>query len=180
MQIQHWKTKNTFGILFSLALLFSLNSSSKAWGDGNTRVTNPNALSFELVGRGLLYSFAYDRVLNERLAAGVGVGSVSTTSVGGVSVSATVIPVYVNFYFSESAGSLFVTAGAALVASASTLANLTSSAGSLQFSSSPILPEAGLGYEYRSDPGYLFRIAAYGILGNSLIPWGGISFGYSF
>jgi hypothetical protein len=147
------------------------------WADANTRVTNPNAISFELGGRGLLYSVDFDRVLNENLAVGIGVGTVSTNN---STVGTGVIPVYGNYYFSESAGSLFATLGANLITNAGSLSGLNSNVGNVQFTNSPIQLTFGLGYEYRSDPGFLVRVAAYGIYAGNVSPWGGFTIGYSF
>lgn len=146
----------------------------------NTRATNPSALSLELGGRGFLYSLNFDRVLNDNLAVGLGIGNVTAAGSNAVSQSSLVIPVYFSFYLMPDASSIYLTAGADLVTSASAWAGLTSSPGGLNFSSSPIIGNFGIGYEYRSDAGYLVRVTGYGIYGSSLIPWGGISFGYSF
>jgi len=53
------------------------------------------------------------------------------------------------------------------------------SIGGLTLSSS-VVPGVGVGYENRSDAGYLFRVTGYALIGEKVIPWGGFSFGYSF
>jgi hypothetical protein len=145
-------------------------------GASNTRVSNPSAIIFELGGRNLLYSIGYDRVLNENFSAGVGFGTLTTNT----NQSTSVIPVYVNYYFMQEAGSAYATAGADLLTNPTEISGSNSNASSLKFTNSPILPHLGLGYEYRSDTGFLFRITAYGFVSSSVTPWGGVTFGYSF
>lgn len=171
--------KNKFSIGFGL-ILFSIFFSSTSFAE-NTRATYPNAAVLEVGGRGIFYSLGFDRVLNDHLAAGIGLGFIPTElpdhSAGS---TVTEIPVYVNFYFSEAAGSLFLTAGATLIPNYSTVNGLSTSLGGLTYSSNPLQVTGGLGYEYRSDTGFLFRITGYAIYAKSWIPWGGFSLGYSF
>jgi len=164
--------------LAALAHTFLLVQTAQAVTN-NTRATNPSALSVELGGRGLLYSLNFDRVLSDNLAAGIGFGNVTASS-SVSSQSSPVIPVYFNYYFMPEAGSFYLTGGADLITNASVMAGLVSSSAGLSLSASPILVTVGAGYEYRSDAGYLVRAAAYGVYGSSLVPWGGVSFGYSF
>lgn len=148
----------------------------------NTRVTNPNALTAEVGGRGLLYSLGFDRVLSEQLSAGVSIGSVPMNNSDGTSsgLTATLVPVFINFYFAEEMSSPFLTFGVNWVLNSGSVSGLTSSPGNIEFSTSPLQPTFGLGWEYRSDPGFLVRVTAYGIYGNRLAPWGGLTLGYSF
>jgi hypothetical protein len=141
----------------------------------NTRVTNPNALSVELLGRGVLYSISYDRVMDDHLAAGFGVGAVPTSS-----ETAMILPAYVNYYFFKEQGSLFATAGVGLVLNSSSVKNTESTVGSFAFPSNAVIPQFGVGYENRGDTGFLFRVTAYGLVGDEFMPWGGFSFGYAF
>jgi hypothetical protein len=148
----------------------------------HTRVTNPNALSVEVLGRGLLYSISYDRVATDDLVAGIGIGSVSLKTAGGTDANAsvTMIPFYANYYFTRDGNSLYGTAGATLVSNSSSASSLKSSAGGVEFGSSSVLPNFGLGYESRGDSGFLFRVAAYAIVADNVAPWGGFTLGYSF
>jgi hypothetical protein len=182
MRVKKRRSSATLGLCLALITgVFSISYPAQALTN-NTRASNPSALSLELGGRGLLYSLNFDRVLSDNLAAGFGIGTVtaSLSNLTATSQSSPILPVYFNFYFMQDAGSLYVTGGADLLTSPSSVSGLTSSPGGLGFSSSPILLTLGLGYEFRSDAGYLVRAAAYGVYGSSLVPWGGISFGYSF
>lgn len=160
--------------------LFGMGADAMA--SNNTRVSNPNSVNVELGGRGLLYTFSYDRVLSDELSVGFGFGTVPMNDLFGntTNVSATIVPLYLSYYFMREAGSLFATAGASLVANSSSVSGLKTSVGGLQLSSTPLLPTAGVGYEFRSDPGFLVRVAGYLILGQTVAPWGGFSIGYSF
>jgi hypothetical protein len=148
----------------------------------HTRVTNPNALGFEIFGRALQYGFQFDRVISDDLAAGVGFGFTPTERADGTDANqkATLFPVYVNYYFTRDAGSLLATAGATLVSDHGEVSGLKSALGSLEFPSNAILPTVGLGYENRGDTGFLFRVNAYAIAGKSIVPWLGFGFGYAF
>jgi hypothetical protein len=162
----------------SLLLVSVLGQSALA---AHTRVTNPNAISFELLGRGLLYSVSYDRVLNDELAAGFGYGGV-TTKVGDMSANqtASMIPAYINYYLAADQGSVYATAGAVLIANSSTAQGKSASVSGIDFTSQSVIPQFGLGYENRGDSGFLFRVTAYGMIANKFAPWAGFTFGYSF
>jgi hypothetical protein len=139
----------------------------------HTRITNPSALNLEVLGRGLLYSVSFDRVMNDELAAGIGIGSTSLVGSG----TATMIPVYVNYYFQKDQGSLYATGGATLVAG-DDISDSKSSFGSVELNN--VVPTFGVGYENRGDSGFLFRVTGYGIVAEKLTPWVGFTFGYAF
>ncbi len=148
----------------------------------HTRVTNPNSIGIEVLGRGLLYSIQFDRVLNDDLAAGIAFGAIATKTASGTDSgkTASFIPVFMNYYFAREQGSIYATAGATLVTNASDLNGLSANMSSLTFSSNAILGTVGLGYENRSDNGFLFRICGYGIIGTTIVPWVGFNFGFAF
>ena len=166
---------------FALALLVLAAGSQSAWAD-HTRVTYPNVIGVEAFGRGLLFGVTFDRVVNDDLVAGVAYGTTSLNDVNGVETgrSTGLVPVYMNYYFSREGGSLFGTVGATFVTSSSNANNNVSNVGGVKFSSSPVIPTIGVGFEERSDTGFLFRVAAYGIFGKSYAPWFGFTFGYGF
>ena len=163
-----------------LSLIMAVGSTS-AWAEA-TRVTYPDAVSVELLGRNMLYGIQYDRVLNDDLAAGFGFGSTATeTAVGGdTNQTAFMVPAYINYYFSRDQGSLFATAGVSLVTNASRVKGYKSRTGDLEFPSDSVIPQFGLGYENRSDTGFLFRVTGYGLVGKKVTPWGGFAFGFAF
>ena len=164
-----------------LSLILATELSNVARAEA-TRITNPNAINLEVLGRGLLYSISFDRVLSDDLAAGIGFGTVGLNNIDGTgsNQSTALIPVYINYYFMRDSGSLFVTGGATLVGNSSGANGLKANFSGLQFNSTPVLPTFGAGFESRGDSGFLFRVTAYGIIGQTLSPWVGFTLGYSF
>jgi hypothetical protein len=149
----------------------------------HTRVTYPSAVSVEMLGRAMLYSVNYDQVVNDTMAAGVGLGTVSMnfhdTDLD-AGQTATFIPAYMNYYFMKEAGSPFVTGGVTLILNHASVKGKDTSTGGLQIPSSSVMPTFGGGYENRGDNGFLFRVTGYLVAGKSLTPWIGFSFGYGF
>ncbi|MBY0470351.1 hypothetical protein K2X30_04220 [bacterium] len=134
----------------------------------NTRVTNPNAMSLEVMGHAGIWSINYDRAVDESLVAGIGFGTTVWNS--------SAFPAYVNYYFLKEQSSLYLTAGVTIFGSST----LNTIFGDLRTSSS-VVGNVGLGYEVRSDAGFLVRLTAYGFFGgNTFQPWGGLSLGWSF
>jgi hypothetical protein len=148
----------------------------------HTRVTNPSALSVEALGKGLAFSFQFDQVLSDDFSAGFGYGSVGLNTAAGTDtgLKTSLIPIYMHYYFTRDSGSFFGEAGATIVTGSQTANGLTAGTGSLNFGSGGVMPTIGLGYEQRMDTGFLFRGAAYGLLGRDYTPWVGFTFGYSF
>lgn len=165
-----------------LFLLLSVWASIPVARAEHTRVTNPNAVTLELFGKGMLWSVQYDRALSDDLVAGLGWGGVPVKFANDTdaNIRATLIPAYMSYYFFRDQGSPMVTAGVTLVNNTSEVKTLKSNPGGLRFSSSAALPTIGVGYENRGDSGFLFRVNAYGILGDNFVPWFGFTFGYAF
>jgi len=153
-----------------VSVVFFLLLGSEAFAQ-HTRVTNPNTLAVEGLGRSLSYSIVFDRVLNDDMVAGIGYGTVLT---------AQMVPVYMNYYLNRDKGSIYGTVGATVITNGSTLAGQSSGTAGITYPANGILPNFGLGYESRGDSGFLFRVAAYGIVATTVIPWFGFTFGYSF
>jgi len=165
----------------AIVLLASVVGVSQARA-AHVRVSNPNAVGIEFFGRGLLYSFYYDRVASDDMVAGFGFGTVSMHDLAGndTGKTATLVPVYLNYYFIRDGMSPFLTAGATIVADADDVKNLKSSVGGIEFGTNALMPSIGFGFESRTDAGFLVRGTAYGIYGKKLQPWLGITFGYCF
>lgn len=161
---------------FTASAAFAVEGSSAP----HTRVTYPGAVSIEVLGRGIMYSVNFDQVLNDDMAAGFGYGSVATelNSVDGE--SAKMIPAYFNYYFSRAAGSLYGTVGVNVILNAKKVKGFDATTSDLTFPKDSVMPTFGLGYENRGDNGFLFRAAAYGVVGKDVTPWLGFSFGYAF
>ena len=140
-----------------------------------TRLTYPNAVSIEGFGRGLLYSVDFDRVVSDDFVMGAGFGTAPTSI-----ATATVIPVYANYYFMRDAGSVFVTAGVDFIPNSNSVAGSQTSTGSFVFTSAAMVATFGAGYEYRSDNGFILRATGYGIATASLQAWAGFNIGFAF
>lgn len=156
-------------LVTALAVLMTLSTARAE----HTRVTNPSALNLEVLGRGILYSVNFDRVMDDNLAAGIGFGTTSLVGTG----NATMIPAYVNYYFLKDSGSLYATGGAT-IAIGDDVDTAETKFGSIELNS--VVPTFGLGYENRGDSGFLFRITGYGLIGAKFSPWVGFTFGYAF
>ncbi len=160
--------------LYVLVILSTTMATSSLAGE-QTRLSNPNAFGVELLGRGLVYSVFYDRVMSDVTAAGFGIGSVSTSQGN----STFVIPAYFNYYLAKNESSVFLTGGASIITNTAQVGGDTTTVGSLKFPSTFVVPQAGVGFEDRSDAGFLFRVTGYAMLGSSVTFWAGFSFGYT-
>lgn len=142
----------------------------------HTRMTNPNSVGVEGLGRGIRYSIFFDRAVSDDLVAGIGYGSIGST----INADHALIPFFMNYYLNREGKSVYVTAGASWLLNGSAAAGQTSNLGNMAFPVSGVIPNFGIGYESRVDQGFLFRIAAYGMITTTLSPWLGFTFGYSF
>jgi hypothetical protein len=131
-----------------------------------------NAMSLELLGRGFLYSFDYDYMVNNDLAVGAGVSHYSISS-GDSNASALIIPIYANYYFTSGKGRFFATGGANLMFASGNIGDDSKVGGS------GVAGVIGGGYEYRADNGFLFRAAPYVFVGKASGAWLGLSLGYT-
>lgn len=168
-----------------VAVLFSSLLASSAFAPAyaeDTRATNPNAVSIEIFGKSFLYTLEYDRAFADNFFAGFGVGSVGMQFADGTDAGQTahLIPVYAGYYFIKDEASPFVIAGASVETNGADVANLKTSIGGATLSSSQVLPFFGLGFEERTDNGFLFRVTAYGMCASTFKPWFGATFGYAF
>ena len=77
--VKHTRARRLI-VVFALGLDLGLSTRAMA---GHTRITNPNAVSAEFLGRGLLWSVNFDRVVNDDLVAGAGFGTVSMRNADG-------------------------------------------------------------------------------------------------
>lgn len=131
--------------------------------------TTPNraAFSIEAFGRGLLYSVSLDYLLTSRL----GVGAYATSS-GFFGLGA-----YANYYLLTERHRPFVTAGAGYI-----VTSRDKQQGSQMRMDSGAIFSPGAGYEFRSDESFLLRVTGYALVEKSrgLVPWGGLSFGWTF
>jgi hypothetical protein len=136
------------------------------------RATMRNDVGIELLGKALAYSFSYQRMVNNSLGLEVSLGALGS---GGSGSSSTIlfVPVSAKFYLIPKDGTIYLTGGAVLV-SASTTSGPFDNA-------TDFYGNVGLGFEFRSAGGFLFRGTAYGLFANGgYFIWPGITLGYAF
>lgn len=153
----------TLCMTFALFLLGSINTSQ-----AQTRTTLPNDFGIELAGKAVIYSFSYQWMAVPPL-----LGLQASLGVLGTSEDVVVfIPLGGKLYVIPNDASPFVTGGIVI---------LTGTSGSGPLKNSTTYGYTGLGFEYRSEGGLLFRATAYGLFaeGEFLI-WPGLYIGYAF
>jgi len=136
------------------------------------RATMRNDVGIELLGKALAYSFSYQRMVSNSLGLEVGLGGFGGGSSSGSS-TIVFLPVSARFYLIPKDVTLYLTGGAVLV---------TASTSSGPFdSATDFYGDVGLGFEFRSTGGFLFRGTAYVLFANGgYFIWPGVSFGYAF
>ncbi len=148
------------------------------WEDPRERTVamdRPNAVTLELGGRALVYSFDYDRSINDHIGIGAGISYWNAWSHHhGYRANSLVIPMYMNYYFQPSAFRGFLSGGADLVS----VSNVINSADT--FESGGVAGTLGGGFEYRGVDGFLFRAAMFAIAGKSFQVTIGFNVGVSF
>jgi hypothetical protein len=127
-----------------------------------------NDFGIELLGKAALYSFSYQYMVAPQIGVQLGI-----SALGGSVTDATVVfvPLGAKLYLVPKNGSPFITGG---------VVALTGSADSGPIESATY-GYAGLGFEYRSLGGFLFRGMAYGLFaGGEFVIWPGLHVGYAF
>jgi hypothetical protein len=162
--------KNLMGLLVSSLVLAAGTAHAE-----HTRVTYPSAVAIEGLGRAAVWSVSYDRVVDDNLAAGLGFSAFSVDNATGGSDTVTVVPFYANYYFMKEQGTPYLTAGFDIIGNKQP----GSAVGDVKLDKS-VVGVVGLGYESRSDNGFLVRVTGYGLIADKVYPWGGITLGYAF
>lgn len=172
-------------VLVSLVLVFAMVlvvgvpvASAQETQEEITRVILPNDVGIELLGKSVVYSFYYQRMVNQALGLDVGLsalGGVSTDDDGDDSNSSLIfIPFGAKFYLIPKNGSIFL-AGGGVYASAAF------DSGPFDESASTTYGYAGLGFELRQPGGFLFRGQSYVLMGGGeYFIWPGLSLGFAF
>jgi len=157
--------KKTAYLCIALLLFFAFSANAV---QAQSRMALRNDFGIELLGKAALYSFSYQYMVNHQIGIEVGL-----SALGGSVTDATVvfIPIGARYYFVPKDGSPFVTGGIVILTG--------------QTDSGPLDSEtygyAGLGFEYRSTAGLLFRGTAYGLIAEGeFFIWPGLNIGYAF
>ncbi len=136
------------------------------------RATMPNDVGIELLGKALLYSFSYQRMVSTSVGLEAGFGAFGG---GGTSSSSAILffPVSAKLYLIPKDGTLYLTGGAVLVTASTTSGPFENA--------TDFYGDAGLGFEFRSTGGFLFRGTAYVLFGSGgYFIWPGLTVGYAF
>jgi hypothetical protein len=155
----------------------SVNYVEREWQPAS--LSRPNALSLEAAGRGLLYSVNYDRSIGENASIGAGFGYLDFSGVD-VSTKVMFVPAYLNVYLASNHHRPFLTGGVTIIHIDGQVGG-TVLEDKFEASATTAMPMFGLGYEYRSDFGFLFRVSPYVMVTPLVvIPWAGVSLGATF
>jgi hypothetical protein len=142
----------------------------------SVRMKLPNDFGVELLGRCILYNFSYQRMLIPMLgleASVSGLGSGSTE--GGESASLMFGSAGGRFYFMNKAASPFVTGGVVVLSASTDTGPFGSENATANYG------YTGVGFEFRSPGGFLFRGTAYGLVASGgYFIWPGLTVGYAF
>ncbi|MFH2036607.1 MAG: hypothetical protein ABIJ45_09410 [Candidatus Zixiibacteriota bacterium] len=157
--------RKTF-IVFATLLLFTFFSISSV--QAHSRETLKSDFGIELLGKAALYSFSYQYMVTPSIGL-----QAAVSAIGGSASDATVVflPLGGKYYLVPKSGSPFLTGGIVV---------LTGSADSGPIESATY-GYAGMGFEFRSESGFLFRGTAYGLIaGGEFFIWPGLHIGYAF
>jgi hypothetical protein len=154
-----------------ILIILSLFSQSAAFAQSREKL--PNDFGIELLGKSLIYTFTFQRMLTNPVGLEAGLSVLG----GGSSTDNTTIvfmPVGAKLYFIPKNGSPFITGGGVLVTA-------SVKSGPFSDSASDTYTYAGFGFEFRSTGGFLFRGTAYGLFSSgSFFIWPGLHIGYAF
>jgi hypothetical protein len=152
-------------IVVVIIALIVLSTRSAAQG---SKAELPNDVTIELLGRCLIYSFSYQRMVTEHF--GIEAGA---SLLGGSNSSVAFMSGGCRLYASPRNASPFI--GVGLVAA-------TASTGSGPFSNdnSASYGYIGPGFEYRSSGGFLFRGTVYFLVRDGFFVWPGVQLGVAF
>lgn len=147
-----------------------------------SRPNRPDVLGIEFFGRVIGSSLFYDRAAGPDWAVGAGIGKLGVRAIGGADLgesAALMVPLYANYYLAREHASIFLTIGATIMAGGAQI-DRQSASGNLIFPDNALLPNFGVGYESRSNNGFLLRVTGYLIHGKTIVPWVGGSLGLAF
>lgn len=121
------------------------------------RGAQPYSLTFEVMGRTVLYGITLERALTPQSALGLGLAKAQAQ---GSDAATALIPVSYYQYFADQEISPFFNAGLTYVSNSSEVGGRAAILGTLRYPSFPLMAHAGLGWEVRQENGFLFRLQA--------------------
>lgn len=161
-------------IAFGTAILLAAAvSPSAAQAPMLARTTMKNDVGIELLGKAVIYSFNYQRMVSRSVGLEVGLGALGGGG-SGSGGSIVFVPVGAKFYLIPKDGSIYLTAGGVFITG-------TVTDGPFSDGASDVYGFAGLGFEFRSPGGFTFRGTAYSLIAEGgWFIWPGLSLGYAF
>ena len=154
---------NTFRLLLLTAVASMAITAGGA--TAQTRDSLRSDFGIELLGKAIVYSFSYQRMVSSNVGLQTGI-----SAWGGSDDFFLAIPIGARAYFSRKSSSPFLTGGTVLVTGDTFDDDLGT-----------VVGYVGLGFEFRGESGLLFRGSLYSLFdeGEFLI-WPGLNVGYAF
>jgi len=155
-------------------LLCAAASQGQAQGAAKplVRATMRNDVGIELLGKALAYSFSYQRMLGNTLGLEASLGALGGSGSSGGS-TILFVPVNAKVYLIPKDGTLYLTGGPVLVSASTTSGPFDTATN--------FYGDVGLGFEFRSSGGFLFRGTAYALFADGgYFIWPGLTVGYAF
>lgn len=176
------------------------NSTQSKTLRSSSKTSRKNILQVEMFGRSLVYGLNYERIFNREVTAGIGFSYLSAQLQPGVlnsSLELMSAPVYVNYYAYTGPHNIVISGGINIfiIRAKAGLSDTAKQAVSdssdqpnadsfldMEYSSSATfpLPQASIGYEFRSRSGFMTRTNLYATYAGQVLPWLGISAGVAF
>lgn len=167
-------------VLLLLACAIPATAAAQAASSAGIRQALPNDISIELLGRSILYTFDYQRMIGNSVGLEAGLSALG----GGTSdnnVTVVFVPLGAKLYLIPKDGSVYLTGGVVLVTAIFSFSIGPAEDDKSEEDKSGSYSYLGLGMEYRSKGGLLFRGTAYGlIMGGGFFIWPALSVGYAF
>ena len=152
-----------------LAALMTLSVFSQDSIQAQTRTELKNDSGIELLGKAVIYSFSYQRMINSKLGLQVGVSGLGGSG-GGIAF----FPVGAKFYFLSGKASPFLAGGIV-----GTTTEIDTGPDGLE--DSDAYDYVGPGFKFRSSTDFLFRGSLDALVaGGAFFAWPGMHIGYAF
>jgi len=160
-------------IIVSLIVVLFLSISFQGEALAQSKLEYPNDFGLEIGGKSIVYSFTYQRMLNQHFALEGGISALGGGDSDGTA-TAIFFPVGAKAYLLPKNGSPFITGGIVFI-------NASVDSGPFDESASNSYTYAGLGFEFRAEGGFIFRGTAYALMNDgSFFIWPGLHIGYAF
>ena len=135
----------------------------------DSRIELQNDVNIELLGRCLIYSFSYQRLINPTIGVEMGM-----SVIGGSSSSTEFFTGGCRLYLLQKDATPCISGGIVVLAAPS------NSAISIDDRNSNLYGYVGPGFEYRSSSGFVLRGTVYFIISNGFFVWPGVQVGVAF